>query len=131
LAAKLIIAHLHTACFHHIIFRRQGQIALAADVFAAQAEYLVINQIVLVGAKNLASRRGQIQCCLALLHAGQLRERQRVVFQSPIKRAGRNALRHQPSQHQAGWPEHKQWREHPIQNFAKQAALLTLENFHG
>ena len=59
-----------------------------------------------------------------LVALDELREGLYVVFQTTVKRAARNVLRHQPGERQADWPQQQQRREHPIQDLAKQRVLL-------
>ena len=61
----------------------------------------------------------------------QLGQRLHVKFERPVERFVRNTLRHQPGQRQADGPQQQQRREHPVEDLAKQGALLALEDFQG
>jgi hypothetical protein len=105
------------------------QIALAREQLAARPGDLVVHRIGIVGAQDFAGGLGQVELHLAVVDRDQLRQRLGVVFQRAVKRFVGNALRHQPGQRQAHGPEQEQWRKHPVEDFAKQGALLALEDF--
>ena len=129
-AAKLIIAQPHLARHRFFFVGGQGQVTLAAEVFTARAQHLVVHRVVVVRAQQFACRQGQVELHPAVADRHQLRQRRHVVLQRPVKRLARNALCHQPREHQADRPQQQQRRQHPVQNLAKQAALLALEEFH-
>ncbi len=87
------------------------------------------------GAQDLAGRLRQVELDPALAavhgHAHQLGEGVGVVFQRAVKGLVGQRLRHQPGQRQAHRPQQQQRREHPVEDFAEQGALLALEDLHG
>ena len=65
---------------------------------------------------------------MAVLDGDELGHGAHVVFQCPVKWFAGNTLGYQPCQHQAHRPQKQQRREHPVQNFTKQRALLAVED---
>ena len=129
-AAKLGIAQPNLAGHRFFLVGGQGQIALAAQVLAAGAQHLVVHGVVVVSAQQFACWQRQVELHAATADRHQLRQRRHVVLQRPVKRLARNALGDQPCEHEADRPQQQQRRQHPVQNLAKQAALLALEEFH-
>lgn len=112
-----------------------GQLALAREEFTPRPHHLVVNDVGIICAQDLAGRLRQVELHPALAairgHAHQLGQGVCVVFQRAVKRLVGQALRHQPRQRQAHRPQQQQRRQHPVQDFAEEGALLALEDFHG
>ena len=107
------------------------KIPLTAEEFAARPQHLVVHQVRVVGAQDLARRLRQVERDPVVLHRDQLRQGLHVVFERAVEGLAGDALRHQPGQRQADRPQQQQRREHPVQDLAEQRALLALEDFHG
>jgi hypothetical protein len=84
-----------------------------------------------IGPQQLARGQRQDELGVVLVDRDQLGQRAHVVFQRAVKRLARNALGHQPCQHQTHRPQQQQRRQHPVENFAKQRALFALEKLQG
>ncbi len=95
-----------------------------------RAQHLVIDRVRFIGTQQLACWQRQHKLGVVAFDGDELGKRADVVFQRPVKRLARNALRHQPGQHQADGPQEQQRSEHPVQDFPEQGALLTLEDLH-
>jgi hypothetical protein len=72
LAPHLIIAQPHLADPRRLVFRRMRKIALAAEELALRAQHLVIHQVRVVGAQDLARGLRQIEHNPLVLHHDQL-----------------------------------------------------------
>ena len=129
--AQLGVAQAHLADGGHLVFGRRRQFTLAGQQLAARAGHLVVHGVGIVGTQNLAGGLRQIELRLALVHRHELRQRVGVVFERTVERLVGNALRHQPGQRQAHRPQQEQRGEHPVQDFAEQGALLSLEDLQG
>ena len=100
-------------------------------MLAPAAQHLVEHQIGFVGAQQLAGRLRQAELHLLIgPHADLLGQGLHVVDQGPVEGFVGQALRHQPGQRQTDGPQQEQRRQHPVENFAKQRALLALEDPH-
>ena len=131
-ATHFVVAQVDRAFGRFFGGRRRGEVVLAAEELTAPAQHLVVDLVGVVGAHEFAGRQGQVELRLVRLrHHQQLRQGLHVVFQRPVERLARNALRHQPGQRQADGPQQQQGREHPVQDFTEQGTLLALEDFHG
>ncbi len=109
----------------------QRQLAVTAQVLAQTAGHLVIHQISFVGAQQFAGWLWQAELNQFVRpQPDLLSQGLHVVDQRPVKRLVGQTLRHQPSQRQTDGPQQEQWREHPVQNFAKQRTLFAFENPH-
>ena len=131
----------HIVAAHHVVahFRHaqvgvlpgaclgQWQVTFTRNGEAFRAQHLVVHQVGLIRAHQVScfSRKCKVNALVVKVH--QLRHSAQVVFQRAVIGLGGNALCNPPRERQAERPEQQQWREHPVQNFAKQAALLALE----
>jgi len=129
--AHFAVAQAHLAGHGHLVGGRLGQLALAGEELPAGAQHLVVDDVGLIGPQDLAGRLGQVELHLVARHAHQLGKGVGVVFERPVKRLVGQALRHQPGQRQADGPQQQQRREHPVEDFAEQGSLLSLEYFQG
>ena len=126
-AFEHIVPQADIARHDHFALGGQRQITFAADKFAAQAQHLVVNGVLIVGAQQFTRWLGQVDLHATALHCDQLRQCTDVVFQRPVKRFAGNALCHQPGQDQTHRPQQQQRGEHPVQDFTKQRALFAME----
>ena len=129
-AAHLVVAQPDLADHRLLFLVRAGKVLLATEQLALGAEHLVVDEVGVVGAQDLARWLRQVEHDPAVLHRHQLRQRLHVVFQRPVERLAGDALRHQPGQRQADRPQQQQRRQHPVEDFAEQRPLLALENLH-
>ncbi|MCY1528317.1 hypothetical protein D9M68_634180 [compost metagenome] len=131
-AAHDVVAQQHPPGFGGFVVARQREIALAADEIAARVQHLVIDQIAVVRAQQVARLGCEVERDPAVVVADhELRERLQVEFEGAVEGLAGNALRDEPGQRQRQRPQQQQRREHPVQDLAEQAALLTLEQAKG
>ena len=112
------------------------QITVAGDEFAACAQHLEIHLVGVVGPHHLGRHLGQAQTGLAFgtggtggarlarRHLHLARHGAGHLGQVTVKRSVGDVLRHQPGQRHAQRPQQQQRRQHPIEDLAKQRALL-------
>ncbi|OIQ73022.1 hypothetical protein GALL_453430 [mine drainage metagenome] len=125
-----VIADAHLVKNDFFFDRGLGQSALTTEKFTMRSNHLVVHRVGVIGAQQRARRARQADFGMFLIDADELRHGACVVLQCPVKRFAGNVLRHQPGQHQTHRPQQQQRREHPVQNFAKQRALLALKSIH-
>ena len=131
-AAEHLVAKAHLAQRGTVLVGRHRQRGVAAQILAAQAEHLVVDVIGLVGVQDLGGRERQLEHRLrpaairARLgaHRDLFREHTHHLAELAIERLVRDTLRDQPGQRHAHRPQQQQRREHPVEDFAEQRALL-------
>ena len=133
------IGHAHRVAAHHIVAQQhfaglgcdvvagQRQVVLSGNQAFAGIDQLVINQIGVIGAQQITRLRRQVKPDLPALCGHVLAQCLQVKRQRAVKRFGGDVLRHKPGQRQTQRPQQQQWREHPVQDFTKQAALFALK----
>ena len=114
-----------------VFIGRLREVFFACQQFAVRAQGLEIDHVGVVGAQDFTGGLRQIQLHMLVPHDDELCQRLYVVLQRPVERFAGNALRHQPGQAQADWPQQQQRCQHPVQDFAEQRALFAPEELHG
>ena len=113
-------------CFERVWWCRH--LFFTTEQFTAQADDLVIDLVGIVRTQQLPGGLRQVELGVTVFNHHQLCQSLDVVLQGAVKRFVGDVLCHQPRQGQTGRPQQQQGREHPVQNFAKQRALLPPED---
>ena len=125
-ATEQVGPELHLSRRRPRIIWRQRQVVVAGDEFAAHSEHHVIDGVARIRTQHLARGHRQLQNDLAASFAQVGGQHADGIRQTAVKRCIRDALGDDVGHRDAQRPQEQQRREHPVEDFAEQRALLKL-----